>query len=148
MQQGLVRALASGVAGAAVLTAIHQVGAALLDDAPRMDILGMRGIQRLFRGGTGDSLDRPAAHRLALAGDLVANSAYYALVGASRSGAWSRGALLGAGAGAGALLLARPMGLGDPPHVESWRNRAMTVAWYLGGGLAAAAVSRALSRDR
>lgn len=145
MNNAFGRAVVAGAAGAGVLTAVHQLGARLFDDAPRMDVVAMRGIRRLFGASTGARVaDRPA-HRLALAGDLLSNSAYYALVAARPTGAWWRGAALGAGAGAGALLLPRPLGLGDPPHVESMRNRVLTVAWYLAGGLAAAAAARALS---
>lgn len=143
MKQALTRAAVSGIAGAAALTAIHQLGAKWLRDAPRMDIVATRGLKRVF-GMTRQPMGTARAHRLALAGDLLANSVYYALVAASPRGAWWRGTLLGAGAGAGALLLPARLGLGEPPHAESARNRVLTVAWYLAGGLAAAAVASAL----
>ena len=84
-------------------------------------------------------------HRWTLAGDLAANSLYYAAVPAATRGAtWTRAAVLGLAAGLGALLLPRRMGIGDPPHSTGLPNQVMTVAWYVAGALAAAAVAEAM----
>jgi hypothetical protein len=136
-------ALASGVVGAAALTLCHETGRRLLADAPRMDVLGMRAISRaieMLTGRTPPSFDR--LHAAALAGDLAGNSLYYSAVAAStRSATWQRGVMLGALAGVGALILPARMGLGTPPHIESRRNKILTVAWYLIGGVTAAAAA-------
>ena len=128
----------AGVAGAAALTTVHQFARGRLPNAPRMDVLGKRAIARL----TDRQLTEPPSvdlERLSLLGDLIVNSLYYALVGAgSPRSVWLRGAALGAAAGAGALLLPEPLGLGRPPHSDSGANQVMTVAWYLVGGVAAA----------
>ena len=44
-----LRALGSGLAGAAALTLVHQTARALTDLAPRADILGMRAIAKAVR---------------------------------------------------------------------------------------------------
>jgi hypothetical protein len=75
----------------------------------------------------------------------VANAAYYAAIPANSSAAtWTRAALLGLAAGAGAYLLPSRLGLGEPPNSEHVGNAVMTVSWYLAGALATAACAEAL----
>jgi hypothetical protein len=113
-----------------------------------MDVLGRRALERAakvipfpkFRTG-------PEKQRWALGGDLVANTLYYALVGAGRpEKIVQRGIALGALAGLGALALPGPLGLGTQPSRRRASTSAMTFAWYFAGGLAAAGAYRALSR--
>ena len=143
-------ALLSGIAGAAALTAVHQAAQILTDSAPRMDVVGMRAIARgkhaaetASGGSTIPEPTNPALYNMALAGDLVFNSAYY-----SFATTWTRGAALGLLAGIGALVLPKKMGLGDPPKSELLSNQLMTVAWYTIGGLAAAWTARCLATRR
>ena len=140
-----VRALASGLAGACALTAIHQTARGLTPDAPRMDVLGMRAIDRSARAV---GVEPPAGANLyaaAMGGDILFNSLYYSLVGmGGPDGAWLRGAALGLTAGVGAVLLPGPLGLGTGPSRRTPQTALMTVALYLAGGLAAAAACRAL----
>ena len=76
----------------------------------------------------------------------MANAVYYAAVPArTKQATWARAAALGLSAGIGALMLPRPMGLGDAPHSEQRANQAMTVAWYVAGALAAAAAANLIS---
>jgi len=142
-------ALLSGMAGAAALTAVHQAARLVTDDAPRMDVVGIRAIARC-REATGDpsvaatpARENPALYNMALAGDLVFNSVYYSL-----ATTWARGAALGLIAGVSALVLPRKMGLGDPPQSELLSNQVMTVAWYVIGGLAAAWTAQCLAEKR
>lgn len=147
MRSDLNIALTSGLIGASALTLAHEVGRRILHDAPRMDILGMRALSRVIAatGEPAPQFDR--LHRATLVGDLVANALYYAAVAAPTStDTWQRGAALGAVAGIGALTLPERMGLGTPPHSESRRNQILTIAWYMLGGLAAAAAATALRR--
>jgi hypothetical protein len=88
---------------------------------------------------------------MALGGDLLANAAYYALVGVGSPTpreAWVRGAALGAAAGVGAVVLPPLMGLGKKPRGTNPTTQAMTVAWYLAGGLVAAGVYQLIDRAR
>jgi len=136
----------SGAAGAVALTAVHQAARGRVPNAPRMDVLGMRAIAR---GANAAGLRPPTGrrlHRSTLAGDLVSNALYYALVGWAGRRAPLNGALLGAAAGLGALVLPPVIGLDEPPHVESWANRIMTVAWYTLGGVVAGATYRRLAQ--
>ena len=140
-----LRSVASGAAGAGVLTLVHEVGRRVRSDAPRMDIVGMRALAASLTGAGVAPPDDRRLHRWTLAGDLAANSIYYAAVpAASRGATWARAAALGLAAGLGALLLPRRMGLGDPPHSTGLPNQVMTVAWYVAGALAAAAMADAI----
>lgn len=135
--------LIAGMAGAATLTAVHQAARMMTDDAPRMDVVGMRA---LSRGAAAVDAEVPrdnGLYNIALAGDLIFNTAFYAL-----ATTYARGAALGLLAGAGALVLPRKLGLGDPPRSELLSNQVMTVAWYVLGGLAAAATARCLAEKR
>lgn len=130
----------SGVAGAVAVTAVHQVARRLTDNAPRMDVLGVRA---LTRGAHMADIPVPGPATLqtaALAGDIVCNSAYYSL-----ATTWTRGIVLGLAAGVGALVLPQRLGLGAPPKSDRLPNKVMTVAWYLFGGLAAAATATRLA---
>ncbi len=144
MSISLNNALISGVAGAVALTAVHQAARAVTDSAPRMDVVGMRA---LARGARAVGQEQPATHAglygATLAGDLIANSVYYSL-----ATTYTRGTVLGLIAGIGALVLPERMGLGVPPKSDLLSNQVMTVAWYLVGGLAAAATAQCLSSTR
>ena len=105
-----------------------------------MDVVAERGIARGLEALGTRPPGEPALYRWALGGDLFANSAYYSLVACgSHPHVWRRGVALGLAAGAGALLLPGRIGLGEPPRSDRLDNQVMTVAWYVIGGLAAAA---------
>lgn len=143
-------ALASGVAGALTLTAVHETARKNLSAAPRMDVLGMRAISKSLQA-VGSSVPKSdQLHQVALAGDVLANSAYYSLVALGKpETAPTRGALLGLAAGIGAVLLPGPIGLGEAPSNRTTATQAMTVGWYVLGGLAAGVAYRWLSeRER
>lgn len=140
--------LLSGAIGAGVLTALHQGLRRVTPDAPRMDTLGRRAIGRIADRAGADAPSGARLQALALAGDVVANSLYFGQVarGTPRH-ALRCGLLLGASAGAGALLLPGPLGLGERPAARSARTGAMTFLLYVAGGVAAAAAYRLLADD-
>jgi hypothetical protein len=108
-----------------------------------MDVVAMRGLDRILPGNYHHSR---RLHRLALAGDLVANSLFYAAIPApSRGATWWRAALFGTAAGVGALLLPQRIGLGTPPYSHDRANQFMTVAWYVVGAVAAAMTANMLA---
>ena len=142
-------ALLSGLAGATALTLIHESVRRFHPDAPRMDTLGRRAIARGLEAAGIEPPGRDGLQATALAGDLVSNTLFYALVGLGRpSGSLARGATLGAVAGLGSLALPPLMGLGSRPGARTTRTAVMTFCWYLAGGIAAGAVHDGLaSRD-
>ena len=142
----MLKALGSGLVGACALTLIHESARRYIDDAPRMDVVGMRAITKTLRAV---DIDPPVPlHETALAGELVSNSLYYGLVGLGDAGDGVRnGALLGLAAGLAAVYLPEPLGLGRQPAKNSTETNLLTVAFYLLGGLAAGAAYQALSSD-
>lgn len=131
-------AISSGAVGAGVLTLVHEVARHTLPDAPRMDVLGKRALSAGVRLVDGEPLSAGQLHAAALGGDLLANAAYFSLVGlGGGKGAVGRGALLGLAAGLGAVLLPGVLGLGTRSSRRTPQTAAMTVAWYTLGGLAA-----------
>jgi hypothetical protein len=136
-------ALSSGLAGASALTLLHEVVRRVNPDAPRMDLLGMQAIAKLIKGAGETPPKADTLHTWALAGDLVSNALYYSLTGLGKSKQpLLRGSLLGLGAGLGAVLLPKSLGLDEEASNRTPATQAMTVAWYVVGGLAAAAVFR------
>ncbi|MES2731031.1 MAG: hypothetical protein V4714_04755 [Bacteroidota bacterium] len=138
-------ALGGGLAGALALTLLHETVRQLQPKAPRLDLLGMEAIAKLLLKSGERPPDDPTLHRMALAGDVVANSLYYSLAGIGKQeNVWLRAALMGLGAGIGAVTLPEPLGLSEKPSGQTFQTKAMTVAWYVAGGLAAAAVAHLL----
>jgi hypothetical protein len=141
------KSIMSGIVGACVLTAVHETARRVIPHAPRVDVIGMRAIAKPMRAAGLRPPTLGARHQLALAGDLVSNSLYYALVGLGLSAArddrkiWMRGAALGFLGGLGAVFLPRPLGLGPQPYHRTPVTQVLTVLWYLIGGLAAAATA-------
>lgn len=138
------KALVSGLAGAVALTLTHETLRRLVPEAPRMDVLGMRAISKILKKAGSQPPADSELRTWAMVGDVISNSLYYSLAGTGKD-AWLRGGLLGAGAGAGAVLLPGPMGLGTDPSNRTNSTRAMTVGLYLLGGMVAAAVGSALA---
>ncbi len=135
--------LASGLAGALALTLLHESARRVVPRAPRMDVLGRRGLAKVFRAAGSAPPPRDELQAMALAGDVLSNSLTYALVGVGAP-AWApaRGLVLGALAGLGGVALPPVLGLGPGPDQQAPSTRVMTVAWYAIGGLVAGEVYR------
>jgi hypothetical protein len=143
-----LRSLAAGFAGALALTALHETVRRLRpEDAPRMDVLGMRGLRQLLGKADAPQPDRDTLFDITMAGDILSNGLYYSLVGSGRH-AVRRGLLLGVAAGVGGVVLPGPLGLGEGPSNRTPQTQAMTVVWYTVGGLVAGAVARGLRRKK
>jgi hypothetical protein len=138
----MLRSLFNGFVGATALTVAHQFLKSRLPDAPRMDVLGMRGLEKVC---TALGMETPKGEDLfknALVGDLVMNSLYYSQVGANPGFATvMKGVSLGLTAGVGSASLPNMLGMGkeatDATHKTN-RTMALTVGLYLLGGVAAA----------
>jgi hypothetical protein len=134
-----LRVIMSGVAGALVLTGLHEAARRVVPHAPRMDVIGERALSRSIYG---PGRRRPRGRNLfgaTLAGELASNTLYYSLIGAgSPSKRLRNGLMLGLLAGIGAVLLPPRLGLGHPPGERVPITPLLTIAWYTAGGLAAA----------
>lgn len=145
-----IKSTIGGLAGACTLTLLNESVKKLDKDAPRMDLLGMNAVARLMKGN--DILTQTASKifPVALAGDLVSNSLYYSMADAgTKQKTLIRGALLGLGAGVGAVALPKTLGLNEQATTRSIKTKVLTVAWYTIGGLvAAAAINLLHSKNR
>ncbi len=143
-------ALWSGLAGSLVLTLIHETARRTLPDAPRMDTYGRRVLARSLEAVGLEPPPRDTAQAIALVGDLVANGLWYSLVGTRPAAAnpLLAGALLGTAAGLTSIVIPPKLGLGKRPRGVTVRTKAMTLGWYLAGGLAAGLAYRQLRRPR
>lgn len=140
------RAITAGVFGAGTLTAIHETVRRIRPDAPRMAVLGTRALAKAARRLGFEPPPEGRLHDLALFGDVVSNGLFYSLVGlGGPEGALRNGALLGLAAGVGGVLLPGPLGLGGAPSARTPATKAMTVGWYVAGGVAAALAYRWLT---
>jgi hypothetical protein len=144
----LLPSLASGFAGAVALTILHETARRLRpQDAPRMDVLGERGLRKILNLADLPQPNEGKAYVATMLGDILSNGLYYTVVGSGKH-SLRRGLLLGVAAGVGGVVLPGPMGLGEAPSNRTPQTKAMTVAWYTVGGLAAGAVSQALRKRR
>ena len=144
----ILRALGSGLVGAVALNVLHETARQFIPEAPRVDVLGKRAIAAAFKAAGHEPPPDDELYALALAGDVASNSLYYSLVGmGERRSALLRGALLGFGAGVGAVVLPGKLGLGSAPSARTPATQAMTIAWYTIGGLAAGAAYGMLSDE-
>jgi hypothetical protein len=144
----LLPSLAAGFAGAVALTALHEVARRLRPhDAPRMDVLGERGLRKILNLADLPQPSEGQAYTATMLGDILSNGFYYTVVGSGKH-SLQRGLALGVAAGIGGVVLPGPMGLGEAPSNRTPQTKAMTVAWYTVGGLVAGAVAQALRKQR
>ena len=136
-----------GLAGACTLTLLNESIKKIDKDAPRMDLLGMNAVARLMKGNNILTQTADKLFPVALAGDLVSNSLYYSMADAgNRKKTLIRGSLLGLGAGLGAVMLPKSLGLNDEATTRTFKTKVLTITWYVLGGLAAAAAINFLDR--
>jgi hypothetical protein len=147
MTSAFGRALTAGAVGAVAVTLANELGRRNISDAPRLDLLGTRAVAKLTGRRAARFLPgkRRKLVRTALAGDLVSNALYYALVSPGRSARpVVRGLWMGVLAGVGAVVLGPRLGLGHRPSDATVETAGLTVAWYAIGGIAAGLAARAL----
>ncbi len=144
----LLPSLAAGFAGAVALTVLHETARRLRPhDAPRMDVLGERGLRKMLNLADLPQPSEGKAYTATMLGDILSNGLYYSIVG-SGNHSLPRGLALGVAAGIGGVVLPGPLGLGEGPSNRTPQTKAMTVAWYTVGGLVAGAVAQALQKRR
>ena len=145
----LSKNMLGGLAGAAVLNAVHQLAKKVDSDAPRIDKVGEEAFSKSTRAA---GFDPPRGEKLFLAtlvSDLIANTIYYSLIGkGKRENLLLRGIIYGAIAGVGAITLPKPMGLDDRPVTKSAKTKVMTVGLYVLGGVVTVLTRRLLRNVR
>jgi hypothetical protein len=136
-----------GLAGACALTLLNEGVKRIDKDAPRMDLLGMNALAKLSQGNSMLTQAAGTLFPMAIAGDLVSNALYYGMAGArDKRATIAKGALLGIGAGLGAVLLPKELGLDDSATNRTTKTKLLTITWYLVGGLVAAGMINLLNK--
>ncbi len=143
-----IKSTIGGLAGACALTILNQSVKKLDKDAPRLDLLGMNAVARLMKGNDIVSMTAKKLFPTALAGDLVTNSLYFSMADSGNNQkTLIRGTLLGLGAGLGAVTLPKTLGLNEDATTRTVKTKVLTVAWYVIGGLVAAAAINLLQKN-
>jgi hypothetical protein len=136
-----------GLIGAIALNVVHQVAKHYTSDAPEVDKIGEEALTKAFKSVHVQPPDGEHLFLATLGGDLLANAAFYSLIGRGNTKhLLLRGVAFGAAAGIGALTLTKPMGLNDDPVNESGKRQAMTIGWYLLGGIVTALAIRSMGK--
>lgn len=142
----IVRSFGAGLTGAIALNVLHETVRQFVPQAPRADVLGMRSIVKACRIAGEQPPTGNTLYGLAMLGDVTSNALYYSLTGLNAKQPVLTGAALGLLAGIGAVTLPGPLGLGDAPTRRTNATVAMTLGWYLFGGLVTGAVLKRLQK--
>jgi hypothetical protein len=143
----IIMNLIGGLAGAVALNLLHEKVKRFDHDAPRVDLIGEEGLNKILETTGSDPLQGDALYAAALGGDLLSNALYYSLIGqGKKKHIIVRGIAYGAVAGLGALKLTKPMGLSDAPVTRTAKTKIMTVGYYLLGGFVTALTIKALRK--
>ncbi len=145
----LINSLVGGFVGAIALNILHETVKRYYEKAPRIDLLGEEALEKSMEAVGIDPPEGRNLYLATLAGDVISNGLYYSAIGfGDTKNVYIKGAVAGIAAGVGALQLPDPMGLDDLPVTYTNQTKALTVAWYLFGGLIAAAVISGLENKR
>jgi hypothetical protein len=140
----LLRALTGGLAGSVILTSLHQLLQKNYKNAPRMDLLGEEAIAKGFNKVGADRPSENKLHKMALAGDIVANTLFFGAAATTISSC-SKGTLLGIAAGLGGIYLPEKLGLNPEHSNRTLQTKVLTVGLYALGGYVAGKVIDRLS---
>lgn len=144
----LISAIAGGVAGAVTITLIHEITRRLIDDAPRMDKMGMEALENTLEKAGAPVPEEKTLFKMTMAGDILSNSIYYAISGAGAANkSFARGGALGLAAGIGAVVLPKYIGLHPAPSNRTPQTKLMTTGLYLIGGIVAGAVTKYIDKN-
>ena len=139
--------ITAGLAGAIVLNILHESAKRLFADAPRVDLVGEEALSDILKSAGAEPPKGNALYAATLAADVASNALYYSFIGiGKKENLLLRGAGIGFAAGIGALTLTKPLGLNDEPVNRTNTTKALTVAWYLIGGLVTALVMKEIDK--
>jgi hypothetical protein len=143
----MLASIAGGLAGALVLTALHEATRRLVADAPRMDLLGEEALTLSLKAAKVEPPQGEKLYAATMASDILSNALYYSSIGAGgRKQLMLRGLMYGLSAGFGALEVPKHVDSLSEEHSNRTRKtQILTVALYTLGGVAAAVTMQALT---
>ena len=137
------------LAGAVTLNLLHELMRRRDREAPEINKIGEEALSKTIKGNGMEPPKGDQLYALTLAGDVLANTAYYKMIGGNttRDTLW-KGLLYGIMAGVGTLTLTKPLGLDDEPVNKSKKAQGLTMLYYIAGGLVTAGVYAAINNKR
>lgn len=136
-----------GLAGAVALNILHEVYRHYDAEAPRADLLGEEAITKTLDAADLDVPEGNTMYLTNLASDLVSNAFLFSAVGLGKDkNLWLKGLSVGLGVGLSTLAAPKLGGLDAAPVMRTHKTTALTVLWYVVGGLATAATIRLLRK--
>lgn len=143
-----LRNIIPALAGSVALNIIHELARKQLKNVPQINEIAEEGIEKVWMTMGNKPPEGKDLYGAALAGDIVANTAFFRTIsGDTPQETWIKGILLGAAAGIGALTLSEPLGLNDKHVNRNRKVQALTILYYLIGGLVTAGVYNAIKRN-
>lgn len=144
-----IASLGGGLAGACAITLIHESVRKIVPKAPRMDLLGMNAISKGLNAAGIKTPTGSKLYTMALAGDILSNSIYYAFAGAgNEKNIWLKSSMLGLAAGVAAVTLPGPLGLEEKHSARTSETKLMTIGLYVAGALVATAIMKLMDKKK
>ncbi len=143
------QSLLGGLIGSLVVNGLAESIRKASPITPRLDEFGQRAMNKGLMAVGAGPLRGNKRYWTALAGDVLLNTLVFSLAGAGKERrAIPQGLGLGALMGAAMLLSAKPLGIDPDTTGSNAKEKGMTMAYYLLGGLAAAGFIRWMSARR
>lgn len=137
------QSLLGGLAGSILTNLLAEGIRKNFRTTPRLDKYGKQGLDRMTEAVGIGRLPEGPRYWTALAGDLAINTLVFALSGVgSKRRTLPQGLALGAAMAGVMMLAAKPAGIDPDTTGENKKEKGMTLAYYLIGGLAAAGIIR------
>ncbi|WP_461790688.1 hypothetical protein [Pedobacter sp.] len=134
----------AGFVGAIALNAIHEIVRKNVKNAPQINLLGAEAVNKTL-SMAGRPIQNPEdLYKITLETDIIANTAYYSIIGGKGKYIWPRAIVMGLSAGIGALRMPESLGLDDTPVTHTNTTKALTVGYYLFGALVTAAMLKSI----
>lgn len=141
-----IRNTTSGFVGAIALNAIHEIVRKNVKNAPQINLLGAEAVNKTL-SMAGRPIHNPEdLYKITLETDIIANTAYYSIIGGKGKYIWPRAIVMGLSAGIGALRMPEHLGLDDTPVKHTNTTKALTVGYYLFGALVTAAMLKTIMK--
>lgn len=135
-----VSGLVAGLVGALALNLLHEALKRKLNNAPRIDQLGKEVIAKSANKIGSSQPSEKTLYAASFASDLVSNSLFYSLIPANdKKVLWAKSVIYGIGAGIGAVILPKKLGLNEQHVTRTNKTKGLTIAYYLFGALITAA---------
>jgi len=132
------KALTGGLAGAVLMTLVHNYFKENIKDAPRIDELGMEALKKILGKDTFSGKDE--LHQLSILSDLLSNGLAYSLAAASKKYPVWTGALIGGLIGLATTNIPQRLGLKKDFAANTIKTTLMSIAYYTFGGLVSGAI--------